>query len=621
MAPNVQREIERKYEVPPGAEPDWSALPTLTTEPEVDSRALEAVYYDTGSDRLAGFGIALRRRRGGPDAGWHLKYRDELGKHELHVPLLKTSDRLPAQMKQYVAGLLAGQELAPLATVRTDRRVLNVMHPDLGHVAEICIDDVTTVAERTGVRRSWAEYEVELVNDSGADGARVFEELEQVLLAGGLTPSESAAKIARALGADDDAPAVTVVEPDGTVREAASPDEPVAEPGAEGEQPGEKKSGKKTGKKTSKKSGKKSAKQKASGKKHKKKSAKKSGEKSSEEPAEESAGKASAKTLAKDPEKAPDRGSEDEAVPHPAEQSTEDRIRSLISASADALAYADFRLRIGDPEGVHEVRVSARRLIALIQGVGQEVAGTDHLELSERLWALSGQLSAARDAEVVAELLPLRAAVVGEQVSNAGLGQLRTLAQGNRESTRSAAVRYLNGKAHLQLLADLNSWKDELRLADAARALSGKKVATRAVKRWHETLSDADAQLGVEDTATIADTTPLRVLDSVHLHRKALRNLRYGMEGLAGVPGLEPKKSWRHLLDGTEEIQGELSDIMDSAVMDAWFASAARSLIRTGGDRYVVGLLHGHERARIQDYERRAPEVIDRLLSEVTPDV
>lgn len=156
MTPNVQLEVERKYEVPAGAEPDWSTLPTLTVEAEVDNRDLEAVYFDTASDRLAGFGIALRRRKGGPDAGWHLKYRDELGKHELHVPMLKTSDRMPAQMKQYVAGLLAGQEVAPLATVANTRRVLNVNHPDHGFVAEICIDDVTATAHRTGVQRTWA---------------------------------------------------------------------------------------------------------------------------------------------------------------------------------------------------------------------------------------------------------------------------------------------------------------------------------------------------------------------------------------------------------------------------------------------------------------------------------
>lgn len=601
MTPNVQLEVERKYEVPAGAELDWSALPVLTVEPEQAQRNLHAVYFDTPGNRLAAFGIVLRRRKGGPDAGWHLKYRDQLGKHELHVPMLKTSDRLPAQMKQYVAGLLAGQDLEPLATVINNRQVLNVRHPDFGHVAEICIDDVVATDERAGIKRAWSEYEVELVNGSAADGTAVFEELETALFAAGLKPSASAAKIARALGADDDAPAVTVTDlngdPVGQAQEVATAD-----------------------KKKSKK----------------KAETKKKGASKKKPKAKDKSGK-SAETTPVDP-----------VVVEPAQaapESTEDQVWVLVNTSVAGLLYADFLLRIGDPEGVHAVRVAARRLIAVIEGVGQELAGDSHGELAEQLSAFSDQLSAARDAEVVVELLPQRAAVVGEHVSSAGLGQLNALAQSNLESTRTAAVRHLNSKAHVQLLADLTAWAEGIALEPKAQDVSAKKLATRAVKRWSRAVAQADqsvqaaseavpgsassgeADSAAEDQQKVEPEIELPdaqakisdAVDLVHVHRKALRNLRYGLDGLAVTTGLVPKKSWRGLLDGAGEIQAELSQMMDSAVMDDWFAFAARSLIRTGGDRYVVGLLHGHERARVQDYERRAPELIVRLLSETSP--
>lgn len=592
MTPNVQLEVERKYEVPAGAELDWSTLPVLTIEPEQSVRELNAVYFDTPGNRLAAFGIVLRRRKGGPDAGWHLKYRDQLGKHELHVPMLKTSDRLPAQMKQYVAGLLAGQELEPLATVLNNRQVLNVRHPEFGHVAEICIDDVVATDERAGLKRTWAEYEVELVNGSGADGNAVFEELEGVLFAGGLKPSASAAKIARSLGADDDAPAVTVTDLDGN---------PVGE--SKDAPSGEKKS----------------------------KSKKKDGSKKKSKSKAKQAKSTPVDVTTVEPQQA-------------APESTEDQVWVLVNSCVAGLLHADFMLRIGDPEGVHAVRVAARRLIAVIEGVGQELSGESHPELSEKLSAFSDQLSAARDAEVVVELLPQRAAVLGEQVSSAGLGQLNALAQSNREATRTAAVRHLNSKAHLQMLVDLSAWAEGIQLNPKARELSAKKLATRAVKRWSRAVAQADqnrdqpAEAQQETTAVSQESSEAQdqqetqielpdpqvkisqAVDLVHVHRKALRNLRYGLDGLAVTTGLVPKKSWRGLLDGSAEIQAELSQMMDSAVMDDWFAFAARSLIRTGGDRYVVGLLHGHERARIQDYEQRAPELIDRLLSETSPE-
>ena len=38
-----------------------------------DEEQLEAEHYDTDDLRLIRAGITLRRRRGGDDAGWHLK--------------------------------------------------------------------------------------------------------------------------------------------------------------------------------------------------------------------------------------------------------------------------------------------------------------------------------------------------------------------------------------------------------------------------------------------------------------------------------------------------------------------------------------------------------------------
>ncbi|WP_344383032.1 CYTH domain-containing protein, partial [Georgenia ruanii] len=74
-------EVERKYDVaadlllPPDAafeEAGLRAEAPITYE-------LSAIYFDTSDSDLARRDLALRVRRGGSDAGWHLKQRGEDG--------------------------------------------------------------------------------------------------------------------------------------------------------------------------------------------------------------------------------------------------------------------------------------------------------------------------------------------------------------------------------------------------------------------------------------------------------------------------------------------------------------------------------------------------------------
>src|SRR6266508_6665092 len=114
-------ERERKYELG-----DDERLPRLDEVPGIGDVSdpvrdkLSATYYDTADLRMARSGIALRRREGGPDAGWHLKVRSGPDtKIEHHAPI---SDQPPAELVEPLAGLLRGAPLAPVARITTARR-------------------------------------------------------------------------------------------------------------------------------------------------------------------------------------------------------------------------------------------------------------------------------------------------------------------------------------------------------------------------------------------------------------------------------------------------------------------------------------------------------------------
>ena len=205
----------------------------------------------------------------------------------------------------------------------------------------------------------------------------VFDEIQTVLLAAGLRPSASAAKIARTLGAEDDAEAVTVIGPDGEQLPGTQPED-------SSEDRAEKASSKgKKGKKDKKDGGKKGKK----GKKDKKDGGKK------------------AKRA--------------EAVPEPeSEPSTGQIVRTALFGAVRQIQWMDFLVRIGAEPAVHGLRRAARTCEALLIGLGPDLANPQEAAEAGRIVReMSQELSALRDAEVVEQLLPLRAEDAGEALS------------------------------------------------------------------------------------------------------------------------------------------------------------------------------------------------------------
>ncbi len=205
MAVNVN-ETETKYDAPAGA-----ALPHLDSLPQVagtsgrDEAQLEADYYDTGDLRLLRAGITLRQRRGGGDAGWHLKL--PLGgdtRREIRLPPGRTGAPVPPELADLVRVHTRGEPLRPVARITTKRQLLILLDEAGESLAEIAADDVSaqTMGDTTTVSR-WHEVEVEL---TGGD-RRLLKEADELLRREGLRPAGRAAKLERALGQQQPEPA------------------------------------------------------------------------------------------------------------------------------------------------------------------------------------------------------------------------------------------------------------------------------------------------------------------------------------------------------------------------------------------------------------------------------
>ncbi|MBF8191730.1 CYTH and CHAD domain-containing protein [Nonomuraea sp. K274] len=188
-------EIEDKFDVSQDYEiPDLSGLADVVGP---KSYQLVALYYDTPDLRLAARGVTLRRRRGGDDAGWHLKLPKAKGvRQEITHPLTRSTKVVPPELAELVRAHARGAELQVVAELVTRRTVTVLRDGDTGLV-EIADDRVkgTVHGPEPKIVR-WREVEAELLDESRtALLAKVGKRLKKA----GATPSAAASKLAKLL--------------------------------------------------------------------------------------------------------------------------------------------------------------------------------------------------------------------------------------------------------------------------------------------------------------------------------------------------------------------------------------------------------------------------------------
>lgn len=193
-------ETETKYEADAGTVlPRLDALPGVHGTRGPDHQQLEAEYFDTADLRLLRSGITLRRRKGGHDAGWHLKLPAGAGtREEVRLPLGGTGRRVPAELANYVRARTRGEPLTPVASITTLRHVTTLVGKDGEPLAEVADDQVRARAAVAGSAEPirWREFEVEL---TGGD-RDLLDAVDKLLRRSGLRRSGRSAKLERVLG-------------------------------------------------------------------------------------------------------------------------------------------------------------------------------------------------------------------------------------------------------------------------------------------------------------------------------------------------------------------------------------------------------------------------------------
>ncbi|WP_448073613.1 CYTH and CHAD domain-containing protein [Georgenia yuyongxinii] len=197
-APAQVREVESKYTVAKGQSlPPVTDLPGAHAQP-VELDRLVARYFDTADLRLLRLGMTLRRREGGPDAGWHLKVPDSGARTEVRLPLDSAdASHPPEELTRLVRAVVRSRPLVEVAQIATERRRRRFLDDDGRDVAEVVEDRVGATVDGHPGELRWREIEVE---DQGGDGAFAGA-IDALLTGAGITPAESPSKLHHALAA------------------------------------------------------------------------------------------------------------------------------------------------------------------------------------------------------------------------------------------------------------------------------------------------------------------------------------------------------------------------------------------------------------------------------------
>ncbi len=231
--PTAHHEVERKFRVHGLYRlPDLVAEGAVVGVEDLGVATLDATYFDTDDLRLAREGITLRRRVGGDDEGWHLKLPVSVSggtgvREELHRPLDSAEgDDISPELRHLVGAVVRSDRLAPVATLRTERRTYRLWvapppavpdptdesdEPDeLGEpetpaeheAVALLTDDVVSVLDNDGTMAArFRELELEDLPDVDENLTQaVAEAVSERLVGAGALGGEFVSKAVRALG-------------------------------------------------------------------------------------------------------------------------------------------------------------------------------------------------------------------------------------------------------------------------------------------------------------------------------------------------------------------------------------------------------------------------------------
>lgn len=268
----------------------------------------------------------------------------------------------------------------------------------------------------------------------------------------------------------------------------------------------------------------------------------------------------------------------------------------VLMAQVEALELWDLRTRLDLPDALHQLRVTARSLRSLLKAA-KPFLDTDAAEhLGAQLQGLGRSLSAARDAEVLAELMPERAASLQGLVGEATQAVVHETAEKHAGAAAATVRQAAKRPEHLELLREARVLAEHPPLTKKAAKLSPEQMSDRLLRRALRRAAK-EAARAAED-AHGQELDPDQRLERLHSVRKKTKRVRYVAKVLK-ASGFRPSGPVRRMGKQAKQAQDHLGVFVDDAVAASWLDTNRAELLRGGADTYELGMLHGAQIQRV----------------------
>lgn len=271
-----------------------------------------------------------------------------------------------------------------------------------------------------------------------------------------------------------------------------------------------------------------------------------------------------------------------------------DLLRTYLHSQLLSMLEEDRRVRADEPDAVHKMRVSTRRMRSALASYRRILAPEPADGVRGELKWLAGVLGAARDTQVMRSRLQ---ALLATQPADLVLGPVAQRIDeellDEYRAARSEVLKVLDSARYLRLLSALEEVvgaPDFTAEAEAAAADLAARMLRRDRRRLHDQVRAARAAENGDHRA-----------ESLHEARKDAKRLRYAAEVSHPVRAAGAEE----LIAAAEHVQKILGEHQDSVVTRSYLLRLRAAAAQAGQDGFTYGRLHALEEERGETARRQ----------------